>query len=84
MVCALTAWSGGAFSSDEIPVGGLRLTIRPACGGGAIFNIVGRTSIPVGRVLRANNVEGGSSREARSETDRGRGASDTMTVRRMR
>ena len=34
-----------------------------ACGGGAIFNIVGRTNIDVGRVIRANNVEGGSSRE---------------------
>jgi hypothetical protein len=33
----------------------------------AIFKIVGPTSIPVGKATRANNVEGGDSREARSE-----------------
>ncbi len=30
----------------------------------AIFNIVGGSNIPAGRTTRANNVEGGSSREA--------------------
>ncbi len=33
------------------------------CGGGAIFNIVGHANIHIGGVIRANNVEGGSSRE---------------------
>ncbi len=35
---------------------------RLAPTGGAIFNIVGPTNIHVGRKIRANNVEGGSSR----------------------
>jgi hypothetical protein len=34
----------------------------------AIFNIVGSTGIRVGRLRRANNFEGGNSREARPET----------------
>ncbi len=38
---------------------------RPAHGGGAIFNIVGHSIIHVGGLIRANNVEGGSSRECR-------------------
>ncbi len=38
-----------------------------ARGGGAIFNIVGGTIILVGGVIRANNVEGGSSRVRRAE-----------------
>jgi hypothetical protein len=41
-----------------------------ACGGGAIFNIVGHTDNHIGVTFRANNVEGGSSRERRSETSR--------------
>ena len=47
---------------------GNRAGIRTACGGGAIFNIVGHSSIHLGRVMRANNVEGGSSRVPRSES----------------
>ncbi len=43
---------------------------RASCGGGAIFNIVGHTDIHAGRMLRANNVEGGSSREPRADTCR--------------
>ena len=43
---------------------------KPECGGGAIFNIVGHTNIQVGWVIQANNVEGGSSREARRESRR--------------
>jgi hypothetical protein len=38
-----------------------------AYGGGAIFNIVGFPNIHVGKVVRANNVEDGSSREASQE-----------------
>ncbi len=45
-------------------------SVRKKCGGGAIFNIVGPTDIRVGRMPRANNVEGGSSREARTERQR--------------
>jgi len=41
---------------------------RAVCGGGAIFNIVGRTNPHVGGTLRADNVEGGSSRESRADT----------------
>ena len=41
---------------------------KPLCGGGATFNIVGRANIDVGRVVRANNVEGGSSRDCRQES----------------
>jgi len=45
-----------------------------------IFNIVGRFSLHVGKISRANNVEGGNSREARPErhvhtNDKGRGIS---------
>jgi len=47
---------------------GQRLLVRGACGGGAIFNIVGRTDLHVGGALRAINVEGGSSREQRADT----------------
>ena len=54
---------------------GKRIGIRSACGGGAIFNIVGLTKIDVGRMTRADNVEGGSSREGRAE---GRGYTDTL------
>ncbi len=36
----------------------------------AIFNIVGRIVVHVGRISRANNVEGGNSREAPSDTCR--------------
>jgi len=39
-----------------------------ALSGGAIFNIVWAPFLQVGRVFRANNVKGGSSREARWET----------------
>ena len=34
----------------------------------AIFNIVGRIIVHVGGISRANNVQGGNSREASSET----------------
>ena len=34
----------------------------------AIFNIVGPITLDVGWISRANNVEGGNSREARSES----------------
>jgi len=36
--------------------------IRPACGGGAIFTIVGYADTHVGEMVRANNGECGSSR----------------------
>jgi hypothetical protein len=39
-----------------------------SCGGGAIFNIVGHTNLQVDRTIRANNVEGGSSRRGRRES----------------
>ncbi len=47
---------------------GNRLLIRAACGGGAIFNIVGFNNMHVGNLIQANNVEGGSSREESSES----------------
>ena len=34
----------------------------------AIFNIVGLITVHFGTIFRANNVEGGNSREARRET----------------
>jgi len=56
------ACGGGAWLPSRSTSG------KPLCGGGAIFNIVGRTNIDVGRVERANNVEGGSSRECRQDS----------------
>ena len=44
-----------------------RIGKKAACGGGAIFNIVGISLDPVVRVFRAHNVEGGSSRGTRSD-----------------
>jgi hypothetical protein len=41
---------------------------RVTSGGGAIFNIVGHSNPHFGRPTLANNVEGGSSRVARSES----------------
>ena len=52
----------------KVATPGKRVRIRAAYGGGAIFNIVGLIDVHVGRISRANNVEGGNSREARSET----------------
>jgi hypothetical protein len=52
--------------------------IRATRGGGAIFNIVGCTNIHVGGLIRANNVEGGSSREQRADTSAPTGRSDQV------
>jgi len=41
--------------------------MRVPCGGGAILNIVGRSINPAGRSSRADNVQGGSSREGRPQ-----------------
>jgi len=52
---------------------GIPQFIANLCGNGpraaerAIFNIVGFTTKHVGEILRANNVEGGNSREASAE-----------------
>ena len=56
----------GLRAEDVAPDG--KRDLKTLCGGGAIFNIVGLTDIPVGSVLRANNVEGGSAREVRAES----------------
>jgi hypothetical protein len=45
----------------------------------AIFNIVGSKSAHVGRLQRADNVEGGNSRERRSERHSTLEASDLTT-----
>ena len=52
------------------------MEVGAACGGGAIFNIVGRTNTSVGGLLRANNVEGGSSREGFTDTSTPTGRAD--------
>jgi len=49
---------------------GKRVWKRPACGGGAILDIVCSPLLLISAVLRADNVKGGSSREVRSETGR--------------
>jgi hypothetical protein len=60
------------FRTDFPPTGNARLigVGGTVYGGGAIFDIVGYAVLEGGGIIRANNVKGGSSREARAETSR--------------
>ena len=58
---------------------GTQALTRVACGGGAIFNIVGHSNTHAGNPTRANNVEGGSSRVGRSQRRAWQSPTDTKT-----